>query len=53
MIYLKVAQDFIRKEYIYQKPKSHQKITMGNTTIFFNEIKHKIESIGVKNSKQN
>ena len=52
----KITQDFRREGYIYQKPafffdmdfNSHSKITMGNVTMFFNEIKQQIESNGVK-----
>ena len=52
----KISQDFRREGYIYRKPtfffemdyNSHSKITMGNVTMFFNEIKQQIESNGVK-----
>ena len=48
-------KDFRRKNYIYEKPdffydmdiNSHSKITWGNVTMFFNEIKQQIESCGV------
>ena len=50
-----IIKDFRREGYIYQKPdffyemdiNSHSKITMGNVTIFFNELKQQIESSGI------
>ena len=50
-----IIKDFRRKGYIYKKPdfffemdhNSHSKITMGNVSMFFNEIKQQIESSGV------
>ena len=50
-----IIKDFRRVEYISKKPdflhyldiKSHSKITMGNVSMFFNEIKQQIESCGI------
>ena len=50
-----IIKDFRREGYIYQKPDifyemdidSHSKITMGNVTMFFNELKQQIESSGI------
>ena len=50
-----IIKDFRREGYIYKKPdffyemdsKSHSKITMGNVSIFFNELKQQIESSGI------
>ena len=52
----KICKDFRTKDFIYRKPdflfefypNSHAKITMGNVSIFFNEIKQQIESTGIK-----
>ena len=52
----KICKDFRTKDFIYRKPdfyfefdeNSHAKITMGNVSIFFNEIKQQIESNGIK-----
>ena len=51
-----IVKDFRRKDYIYKKPNfffdldktSHSKITMGNVSMFFNEIIQQIESSGVR-----
>ena len=51
----KIIQDFRRENYINKKPPfffefnpdSHSKITLGNVTIFFNEIKQQIESMKI------
>ena len=50
-----IIKDFKREGYISQKPtfifdmdiNSHSKITMGNVTTFFNEIKQQIESLKI------
>ena len=50
-----IIKDFRKEGYISKKPdflhymdtKSHSKITMGNVSMFFNEIKQQIESCGV------
>ena len=50
-----IVNDFRSKDYISKKPdfiydmdtKTHSKITWGNVSIFFNEIKQQIESKGV------
>ena len=50
-----IINDFRSKDYISKKPnfiydidtKTHSKITWGNVSIFFNEIKQQIESKGV------
>ena len=50
-----IIKDFRREGYIYKKPNfvfemdtiSHSKITMGNVTIFFNELKQQIEASGI------
>ena len=50
-----ILKDFRKKGYIYKKPdffydmdiKSHSKITMGNVSMFFNEIKQQIDCSGV------
>jgi endoribonuclease Dicer len=49
-----IIKDFRRPDYIYNKPtffyyideNSHSKITMGNVSMFFNEIKQQIEANG-------
>ena len=51
-----IIKDFRTKDYIYRKPdffyefdeSSHAKITMGNVSIFFNEIKQQIEACKIK-----
>jgi len=51
----KIVNDFRSKDYISKKPnfiydmdtKTHSKITWGNVSMFFNEIKQQIESKGI------
>ena len=50
-----IIRDFRREGYIYKKPdffyeidpETHSKITLGNVTIFFNELKQQIEASGI------
>ena len=51
-----IVKDFRKKEYISEKAsilfdidiKSHAKITVGNATMLFNELKQQIESMNIK-----
>lgn len=51
-----IVKDFRKKEYISERPSflfdfdinTHSKITMGNSTMIFNEVRQQIESMNIK-----